>query len=91
MQHVYAITFAGIITASIASLILYVDYGFWHERYSRGDEVVVSDVKDVEKQATESPSEMVSSFFGEAKEQFSKINTTGKDVLDGKEVYTKEE
>lgn len=91
MQHVYAITFAAIITTIIASGILYVDYGFWHERYSRGDEVLVSELKNREAEVTESPSQMISSFFSEAKEQLGTINTTGRAVFDGKEVYRKEE
>ena len=91
MQHVYAIVFSGAITVFIASVILYVDYGFWHEKYSRDDDLIVVEAQKEDKESTESPSEMISSFFNEAKVQFSKINTTGRSAFDGKEVYKKEE
>ncbi len=29
MRHIYALTFAGVVTMCIASAILYFDYGFW--------------------------------------------------------------
>jgi hypothetical protein len=73
MQHVYALTIAGVITAGIASVILYVDYGFWHEQYKREDTLSIVEDKSVE--VSESPSEMMSKFFQEAKVQIQSINT----------------
>lgn len=87
MQHVYALTFAGLITGCIASVILYVDYGFWRDRYSR-DDVVEIMTEEVKK--SESPTDMFSGFLQEAKAQFDKINLSSRDTLDGKEEYTRD-
>ena len=38
----YGFIFAGSITALIAGFILYTDYGFWHERYQRSDDLTLS-------------------------------------------------
>jgi hypothetical protein len=88
MQHVYAFIFAGSITIAIAAVILYVDYGFWHEQYSSKTE------SDVEIATTtempESPIKMLSRFLGEAKTQLNNINASGSDLLQGKETYTNE-
>ena len=46
MQHIYAVIFAGSITALLAAIILYVDYGFWHERYVRNEEAATLETKD---------------------------------------------
>lgn len=87
MQHVYAFIFAGSITALIAAVILYTDYGFWHDRYVRDDSVLV--VK--EKTPMESPSQALSNFWGEAYDKFRVIGSASGSLLEGKETYTKEE
>lgn len=86
-QHIYAFIFAGSITAIIASIILYVDYGFWRERYSSKpmDTTVATSTVLVE-----SPSEVLSRFIIEAREQFNAIRESGESFLEGKEVYTKD-
>lgn len=89
MQHVYAVAFSGAITAVIASAILYYDYGFWHEKYSRSDSVVTVDEKN-EVTKTQSPGELMGSFLKEAKEKVNSIQTDTSNVLQRKEVYTKE-
>lgn len=93
MQHIYALVFAGSITALIAFVILYVDYGFWHERYKRDDMVVVgtSTLIETSSQSPESPSEMLSRFFGEAKTRLKNIDTSGIEMLQGKETYVNTE
>jgi hypothetical protein len=90
MQHVYAAVFAGSITMLIAAFILYADYGFWHERYVRDDLTQVASTLEVATQKPESIGEMSSRFFGEAKERLQNIDTTGKDLLKGKETYKAE-
>lgn len=90
MQHVYAIIFAGSITLLIASIILYVDYGFWHERYVRKDDIVIASSTETIARPTpipESPLEMFSRFMDEAKVQFNAIGTGGQELLKGKETY----
>lgn len=85
MQHIYALTIAGGITLLIAFAILYIDYGFWHERYIQED--IIEAKKVAESQEPESPSEMLSRFFGEAKTQLGTINTSRQELLEGKEIY----
>ena len=86
IQRVHAVLFAGIITAFIAFFILYTDYGFWHERYNRQDDVVATTTPDV----PESPSEAISHFFSEARFRFSSIGSSTASLLEGKDIYTKE-
>jgi hypothetical protein len=90
MQHIYAVVFAGSITALLAFIILYVDYGFWHERYIRDDNTVSTNTASMtsEVPTPESPGEMFSRFFGEAKDRLGNINTSGADLLQGKDIYT---
>jgi hypothetical protein len=90
MQHIYAVIFAGSITLMLAFVILYVDYGFWHERYIREDLTVVSTSTTLSTPTTppESPGEMLGRFLGEAKDRFKAIDTSGKDMLQGTETYT---
>lgn len=83
MQHVYALTIAGVVTLLIASAILYIDYGFWHERYI-SEEVIIANKSNEEP---ESPKDMMVRFFTEAKSQIDTINTSRKEMLNGKEVY----
>ncbi len=85
MQHVYSAVIAGSITAMIAGVILYTDYGFWHERYISDDLVVVS--TSTEAVEPESPTEMLSRFFDEARVQLKSINESKQDLLKGKETY----
>lgn len=87
VQHVHGVVFAGAITSVIAAVILYTDYGFWHERY-------VSEDVLLEQQAAESmksPGQTMASFWQEAKERFGGIGKAGSELLEGKEQYTKEE
>ncbi len=85
IQHVHAIVFAGIITSVIAGVILYAEYGFWHETYVVEDVLVVTDTHTI----NESVGYSWSSFFTEAKERFESIGTTGASLLEGKETYIK--
>lgn len=90
MQHVYAATFAGAITALAAATILYFDYGFWHERYSRNEVVEVQTVNDP-LVTVQSPGEMIGGFFKEASQKLKAINTSSSSILEGKETYKREE
>lgn len=91
MQHVYSAAIAGSITVMIAAVILYVDYGFWHERYIREDLTVVdSELNSPSSVVPESPTEMFSRFFDEAKVQLKDINTSRQELLKGKETYVKD-
>ncbi len=85
MQHMYGFLFAGSITALIAGFILYTDYGFWHERYTRQDETLV--IRD--EGEPEPPSKMLSRFIEQARTQFGTIGKTGSSILEGKETYTR--
>ena len=86
MQHIYAFIFAGTFTALVAAVILYHDYGFWHERYIRDDSALM--VK--ETVPMESPSKTLGSFWNDAFDRFHSIGTAGS-FLEGKETYVKSE
>ncbi len=90
MQHVYAVAFSGIITALLGAFILYYDYGFWHDRYSAKD-VTVVEKKDTKEVETISPGEMMNGFLKEVGMRMQELKNTKTTVLEGKEVYTKEE
>lgn len=87
MQHVYSAVIAGIITTTIAGIILYVDYGFWHEKYVSEDLIV----NTTATATPESPSEMLSRFMSEAKVQLNNINTSRQELLKGEEIYVNTE
>ncbi len=85
IQHVHAIAFAGIVTALISAVILYADYGFWHETYVADETLVTSD-PNVD---APSPMESLGNFFSEARSRFTSIGSTTQAYLEGKETYTK--
>lgn len=82
----HAFAFAGIITALIAGVILYTDYGFWHETY-RSDELLV---EMEERAAEQSESRSFSSFLTEAKARFNDIGSAGAEFFEGTESYSKD-
>lgn len=83
MQRVYSAIIAGIITTAIAAVILYVDYGFWHEKYVSEELILITTATAT----PESPTEMFSRFIDEAKVQLSNINTSSQELLKGEETY----
>ena len=89
MQHVYAAIFAGSITFLLTAVILYFDYGFWHEKYRR-DEVLETKSALDPMGTVQSPGEMIGSFFKEASIKLKEINLSGTNLLEGKDVYTKD-
>ncbi len=94
MQHVYAIIFAGSITALIAGVILYTDYGFWREKYNRNEVLEVQVETDTTDPmvTVESPAKMIGGFFREASVKLKSIDVTVPDgLLEGKDNYTREE
>jgi hypothetical protein len=86
VQHLHAVVFAGLITALITSVILYTDYGFWHETY-KADSLVAEEASF--KAETESRS--FGEFLREAKARFGSIGTAGANLLEGKETYTRDD
>lgn len=92
MRHIYAILFSGIITLFLGAIILYFDYGFWHERYSRQEAIETENLTTNEDQITvQSPTEMMGSFFQEASEKFHAITDATSSIFGGEETYVKEE
>lgn len=87
-QHVAAGVFAGIVTALIAAIILYYDYGFWRDTYSKQDENPVVEDTMV---TVQSPSEMIGGFLQEATSKFKAINVSKENLLQGKDSYSKKE
>ena len=91
MQHVYAFIFAGSITTLVAAFILYVDYGFWHEKYTRSEVSEETSYRsNNEEHSVESPSQTLSRFISDAKVQLQSISSSKEGLLEGKEVYIKE-
>lgn len=91
MQHVYAAIFAGSITMIIAAFILYVDYGFWHETYSRQEVIEVKDTTEP-MVTVQSPGDMMGGFFKEARDRVQTINISSpSNVLKGTDSYTRED
>ncbi len=85
VQHLHAIFFAGVITSLITAVLLYTDYGFWHEIY-RAEDVVVTE----EAHATiESPAESLGTLWRETKSRFGGIGSASVELLEGKETYQK--
>lgn len=85
IQQLHAIVFAGAITGLLAFLILYYDYGYFHDVYVQPD--VNSVIVEKTSEPAPSPMETISSFFSEAKTRFSEIGKSGSSLLYGKDVY----
>jgi len=85
IQQLHALVFAGAITALMAFLILYYDYGYFHDVYVQKE--TESLVVEKTSEPAPSPTETISSFFSEAKTRFSEIGKSGSSLLYGKDVY----
>jgi hypothetical protein len=85
----HAFVFAGTITFVIAAVVLYYDYGFWHEHYSRGNDDVVVASSTSNQGLNESPFDALSRFFGEARDQFKGVASSSTSIFEGKESYSK--
>ena len=86
MRHVYAAFFSGCITLLLAIIILYFDYGFWHERYSRQEIIETNNSTAHTSQVTvQSPTAMIGSFFQEAKDKLGTIRNATTSILEGLE------
>lgn len=90
IQHVYAAIMSGIVTASIGAIILYHDYGFWRERYTR-NEVIETVVTPSEPVEVESPQEMIHGFLREASVRLKQTESGNIDFLTGREEYKQEQ
>ena len=90
MQHVYAAVFSGSVTILLAAVILYVDYGFWRERYDSREPLTTEELEEKDI-VTKSPVDMLSGFFSEAKHRFNNPEVDGPSFLEGKEVYIRED
>lgn len=85
MQHVYAAIFSGVVTALLAAIILYYDYGFWRDKYSASDSVIVT---ASEPEVTSiSPGEMMDGFLKEVGMRMQALKSTKDTLLEGKEIY----
>ncbi len=91
MQHIYAAIFAGTITAIIGAVILYNDYGFWHERYVLNEKNTIVSTTTESQVKIASPLESVSNFFNQAKVQFKNIGKGSASLIESKETYNFEE
>ena len=85
IQQLHALVFAGAITGLLAFLILYYDYGYFHDVYVQPDDT--SMIVEKTSEPAPSPTEAVSSFLSEAKTRFGEIGKSGSSLLYGKDVY----
>ena len=83
MQHMYALAIAAISTGIVAAIILYADYGFWHEQYIAQD-LLSSTTTPI---TLESPSEMIGRFWNDARTQFGGVRELGASLLQGTDTY----
>lgn len=92
MQHVFALAVSGAVTTLLGIGILYFDYGFWRERYSRSETATINTtISKKEEVTTVSPGQMLGGLFKEASVRIEAIKNDKIISLDGKEIYSKEE
>jgi hypothetical protein len=82
MQQLHALVFAATITGVTAFLILYYDYGFFHDVYIQKSASAEEQTADIP-----SPMEAFTSFLSEAKGRFESIGQGGSGFLEGKATY----
>ncbi len=87
MQHVYAASIAFSVTCVLAVGILYFDYGFWHDTYTRKEQLEVSYKKTEQDVQEVSPKSMLGDFLHEASNRLETISVDRKNFLEGREVY----
>lgn len=91
VQHIAAALFAGGVTLLLGVAILYFEYGFWHDRYdSREQETITVHEEPDPIIEVRSPKDMLTSFAKEAVVRLRDIKVTKPDLLEGKDVYTRE-
>ncbi len=81
IQRLHAVVFASVITGMTAFLILYYDYGFFHDVYVQ---------KNTDTEVTESapsPTDTFSNLMTEARKRFGSIGASGADLLEGTDTY----
>lgn len=88
IQQLHALFFSASVTIFFAACILYFDYGFWHERYQKSEEITVE--QKIEATSL-SPTDLFSGFFREAGEKLDTVKKGGSALLEGKESYSKRE
>jgi hypothetical protein len=89
IQHVHTLILSSAVTFLVAVAILYFDYGFWHEKYNRKDDLIVDSSLFSSTSTLKSPNEVLSNFWDEAKRRMSDIGTSSARLLEGKEEYTR--
>ncbi len=87
LQEVHAVLFSIAVTALLGAAVLYFDYGFWHERYTKSDDETLHKIEE----KSDSPITMFSSLFDEAKDKLQTIQSGGGSILEGKKSYSKKE
>ena len=89
IQHMHAFVFASVITGVVVGLILYYDYGFWHDVYVNTENTTPI-AGDTLNDKGESPLESFSRLFQEAKLRLGEVGNSGQMLLEGTEVYRNE-
>lgn len=84
VQRLHALVFASLLTGTVAFVILYYDYGFFHDVYVKKDTSALTD----ETASAPSPAKTFSELFQEAKMRFSDIGKDSAGLLYGTETYT---
>lgn len=87
----HAAVFAGAITCALGAAILYSQYGFWHQKYSSEDDLLVQTSSINSTETMTSPTTALSDFFKEASMRFTAVTDTMSSFLEGKDTYSQDE
>lgn len=83
----HAAIFAGTVTCVLGAAILYSQYGFWRERYSRQEEIT----QESSEGKMVSPDTILSDFFREASVRFTAATGAMGSFLESKDTYSGDE
>ena len=94
MKHVYSFVFASAVTLLLVCIILYVDYGFWHDKYDSSQDLTAVGTNTRETKP-ESPGAMTGRFWAEIESKWASVNqegaNIGKSLFESKDTYKREE
>jgi hypothetical protein len=72
VQHMHGLVFAGVITGVLVSFVLYTQYGFFHEQYTREETPLVAATSTI----PQSPTGVLESFIMEGSARLRAVFTS---------------
>lgn len=76
VQHMHGLVFAGVITGVLVSFVLYTQYGFFHEQYTREETSLVTATSTIPHTIPQSPSGVLESFILEGSARLRAVFTS---------------